>query len=91
MLAVVPSGEAKVWNDVAVDRLAELRPELYGPWGEMEPADKARQLTTALKPHGVSTGQVARRINGKTVNRTGFERAHIAAAIAERDRKRSAG
>ncbi|MEU1540986.1 cell division protein FtsK [Actinacidiphila glaucinigra] len=91
VLAVVPSGEAKVWNDVAVDRLAELRPELYGPWGEMEPADKARQLTTSLKLHGVSTGQVARRINGKTVNRTGFERAHIAAAIAERDRKRSAG
>ncbi|MFF4736331.1 cell division protein FtsK [Streptomyces sp. NPDC001262] len=91
VLAVVPATEAKPWNDVTVDRLAELRPELYGAWAELEPADKARQLTTALKPHGIATGQVARRINGKTVNRTGFERAHIAQAIAERDRKRGAG
>jgi S-DNA-T family DNA segregation ATPase FtsK/SpoIIIE len=91
ILAVVAPKEAKVWNDVTVDRLAELRPEVYGAWGEMEPADKARQLTTALKPHGVATGQVGRRVDGKTVNRTGFERAHITAAIAERDRKRSAG
>lgn len=91
ILAVVPASEAKPWNDVTVDRLADLRPERYGPWAELAPADKARQLTAALKPYGVSTGQVARRINGKTVNRTGFERAHIATALAERDRKRDAG
>ncbi|WP_369233273.1 cell division protein FtsK [Streptomyces sp. R21] len=91
ILAVVAADEAKPWNDVTVDRLAELRPEKYGPWGEMAPADKARQLTSALKPYGVATGQVARRISGKTVNRTGFERAHIVTAIAERDRKRDAG
>ncbi|WP_433572836.1 cell division protein FtsK [Streptomyces sp. CA-251247] len=91
ILAVVPADEAKPWNDVTVDRLAELRPERYSAWGEMAPADKARQLTTALKPYGVATGQVARRIKGKTVNRTGFERAHIATAISERDRKRDAG
>ncbi|MFF0033511.1 cell division protein FtsK [Streptomyces avermitilis] len=91
ILAVVAADEAKPWNDVTVDRLAELRPEKYGAWGEMAPADKARQLTTALKPYGVTTGQVARRISGKTVNRTGFERAHIITAIAERDRKRDAG
>nr|WP_197972839.1 cell division protein FtsK [Streptomyces gossypiisoli] len=91
ILAVVPADEAKPWNDVTVDRLAELRPERYGPWAEQEPADKARQLTAALKPYGVATGQVGRRINGKTVNRTGFERAHIVTAIAERDRNRDAG
>ncbi|WP_455362594.1 cell division protein FtsK [Streptomyces sp. SYSU K21746] len=91
ILAVIPAGEAKPWNDVTVDRLAELRPETYGRWAEMEPADKARQLTTALKPYGIATGQVGRRVKGKTVNRTGFERAHIATAIAERDRKRDAG
>ncbi|MFD3946834.1 cell division protein FtsK [Streptomyces sp. NPDC058579] len=90
VLAVTPADEAKPWNDVTVDRLAELRPELYGAWAEMEPAEKARQLTTALKPYGVTTGQVARRINGKTVNRTGFERSRIPTAIAERDRKRDA-
>ncbi|MGW7083314.1 cell division protein FtsK [Streptomyces sp. NPDC054871] len=92
ILAVVPAGEAKPWNDVTVERLAELRPEKYGAWGEMEEsADQARQLTAALKPYGVSTGQVARRIKGKTVNRTGFERARIVEVIAERDRKRDAG
>ncbi|WP_432188652.1 cell division protein FtsK [Streptomyces sp. Tue6028] len=91
ILAVTAADEAKPWNHVTVDRLAELRPEKYGPWGEMAPADKARQLTTALKPYGVSTGQVARRVKGKTVNRTGFERSHIVTAIAERDRNRDAG
>ncbi|MEU9185933.1 cell division protein FtsK [Streptomyces sp. NPDC048484] len=91
ILAVSAADEAKPWNDVTVERLAELRPEKYGAWAEMEPADKARQLTAALKPYGVTTGQVARRIKGKTVNRTGFERAHIVTAIAERDRKRDAG
>ncbi len=91
IIAITPADEVKAWNDVTVDRLAQLRPEKYGAWGEMAPADKARQLTTALKPYGVATGQVARRINGKTVNRTGFERAHIATAIAERDQKRDAG
>jgi S-DNA-T family DNA segregation ATPase FtsK/SpoIIIE len=89
--SVTPASEARVWNDVTVDRLAELRPEVYGTWGEMEPADKSRQLTTALKPHGITTGQVAKRVEGKTVNRTGFDRKDITAAIAERDRKRSAG
>ncbi|MGW3413864.1 cell division protein FtsK [Streptomyces sp. NPDC000888] len=91
ILAVSSADEAKPWNDVTVDRLAELRPEKYGAWAEMEPADKARQLTAALKPYGVTTGQVGRRIKGKTVNRTGFERAHIVTVIAERDRKRDAG
>ncbi|MFD9224554.1 cell division protein FtsK [Streptomyces sp. NPDC060064] len=91
ILAIIPADEAKPWNDVTVDRLAELRPETYGPWAEMAPADKARQLTTALKPYGITTGQVARRIKGKTVNRTGFERAHIATVIADRDRNWGAG
>jgi S-DNA-T family DNA segregation ATPase FtsK/SpoIIIE len=91
ILAVVPAKEAKAWNDVTVDKLADLRPEVYGTWGQLEPADKARQLTTALKPYGIATGQVGRRIDGKTVNRTGFERAHIATAIADRNRKGDKG
>jgi S-DNA-T family DNA segregation ATPase FtsK/SpoIIIE len=86
LLSVTPAAEAKAWNDVSVDRLAELRPEVYGPWAALAPPEKTRQLTTALKPHGITTGQVARRIDGKTVNRTGFERAALTTAIAERDR-----
>ncbi|KAA0932395.1 cell division protein FtsK [Streptomyces apricus] len=90
ILAVVPEKEPRPWNDVTVDRLAELRPEVYGPWADLEPAERAAHLTTALKPYGISTGQVGRRIKGKTVNRTGFTRAHLTAAIAERDGKRDA-
>ena len=51
ILAVVPADQAKVWNQTVVARLAELRPDRYGGW---EP----EQLTAALKPHGVSAGQV---------------------------------
>jgi S-DNA-T family DNA segregation ATPase FtsK/SpoIIIE len=67
ILAVTHASQAKAWNDATVDRFAELRPEVYGLRGESELADKVRQLITALKPYGVATGQVARRINGKTV------------------------
>ena len=49
------------------------------------------RLTAALKPYGVKAVQVNRRIDGKVVNRRGIERSHITTAIAERDRKRSAG
>ncbi|GCD45709.1 DUF3631 domain-containing protein [Streptomyces paromomycinus] len=91
ILAVVHEKTPRPWNDTTVDLLAELRPEVYGPWADLEPAEKAAQLTTALKPYGISTGQVGRRVNGKTVNRTGFTRAHIIQAITQRDQKRAAG
>ncbi|KIZ13702.1 cell division protein FtsK [Streptomyces natalensis] len=84
LLGVIPAEEAKVWNETVVARLAELRPEVYGEWA-------AEQLTTALKPYGIETVQIGRRINGKVVNRRGIERAHITAAVAERDGKRDAG
>ena len=90
IIAVVPADEAKVWNETVVDRLAELRPELYEAWAHMEPGEKATQLTNALKPHGVPTGQVGRRIEGKFTNRRGIERAHITTAITQRDKKRGA-
>ncbi|WP_327217848.1 cell division protein FtsK [Streptomyces cyaneofuscatus] len=90
ILAVTPEKEPRPWNDVTVDRLAELRPDTYGPWADMEPAERAAHLTTLLKPYGISTGQVGRRINGKTVNRTGFTRAHLTNKVAERDGKRDA-
>ncbi|MEU9498731.1 cell division protein FtsK [Streptomyces sp. NPDC048196] len=84
LLGVVPVEEAKVWNETVVARLAELRPEVYGEWA-------AEQLTAALKPYGIETVQIGRRINGKVVNRRGIERAHITAAVAERDGNRDAG
>ncbi|MEV5007158.1 cell division protein FtsK [Streptomyces sp. NPDC055692] len=84
ILAVVPANEAKAWSETVVARLADLRPEVYSGW---EPD----ALAAALKPHGVSTIQVGRRVNGKVVNRRGIDRSHITTTIAERDGKRDAG
>ncbi len=88
VLAVVAVDEAKVWNVTVVDRLAELRPERYGPWGEMTGEDKTAQLTAALKPYGIPTGQVGRRVEGKFVNKRGIDRSDITNAVAERNQNR---
>ncbi|MFJ1651745.1 cell division protein FtsK [Streptomyces sp. NPDC088337] len=84
ILAVVPAAQAKEWSEAVVARLAELRPDVYGGW---EPD----ALAAALKPLGIATIQVGRRVDGKVVNRRGVDRSHITAAIAERDGKRDAG
>ncbi|MDQ0598926.1 S-DNA-T family DNA segregation ATPase FtsK/SpoIIIE [Streptomyces canus] len=84
ILAVVPADEPKVWSETVVARLAELRPEVYDGWDP-------EGLAAALKPHGVATIQVGRRVKGKVVNRRGIDRSHIVAAIAERDGNRNAG
>ncbi|WP_462203212.1 cell division protein FtsK, partial [Frankia sp. CcWB3] len=83
ILSVVPGGEGKVWSETVVARLAEPRPDVYGGWG-------ADQLAMVLKPYGIETVQIGRRIAGKVLNRRGIERRHLAAAVAERDRKRVA-
>jgi S-DNA-T family DNA segregation ATPase FtsK/SpoIIIE len=84
ILAVVPASEAKVWSETVVARLADLRPDVYAGWDP-------DALAAALKPHGVATIQVGRRVDGKVVNRRGVERAHITTVTAERDGKRDAG
>ncbi|MGW4435905.1 cell division protein FtsK [Streptomyces sp. NPDC004596] len=84
ILAVVAAKEAKVWSETVVSRLAELRPEIYDGWDP-------DALAAALKPHGISTIQVGRRVDGKVVNRRGIDRSHITSAIAERSGKRDAG
>ncbi|MHC0432016.1 cell division protein FtsK [Streptomyces sp. O3] len=83
ILSVVPAKEPKVWSETVIERLAELRPDVYDGW---EP----EALAAALKPHGVSTVQVGRRIKGKVVNRRGVDRSHLTTAIAERDGRRDA-
>ncbi|MEU5755347.1 cell division protein FtsK [Streptomyces sp. NPDC047829] len=84
ILAVIPASEAKVWSETVVARLAELREDVYGGWDP-------EGLSAALKPYGVSTIQVGRRVKGKVVNRRGIDRSHITTTIAERDGKRDAG
>nr|WP_241265529.1 FtsK/SpoIIIE domain-containing protein [Streptomyces boncukensis] len=84
ILAVMPAKEAKVWNETLIERLAELRPEIYQGW-------EGEQLTAALKPFGIETVQVGKRVGGKFHNRRGITRADITRAAAERDRNRDAG
>ncbi|MCX4787669.1 cell division protein FtsK [Streptomyces sp. NBC_01221] len=79
LLAALPDGSQKVWNEVAVVALAELRPGVYGEW-------TGEQLTLALKPYGVRTGQVwGTAEDGKGANRRGIKRADLLKAVAERD------
>ena len=84
LMAIWPGAENKVWSETLTAALALLRPTLYTGWGP-------DQLVTVLKPRGIRTVQVGRRIDGKVVNRRGVERDAVLAAIAERDRNRPAG
>ncbi|MET7715869.1 cell division protein FtsK [Streptomyces sp. NPDC005407] len=89
--AVLGRKEDKVWSETIVDRLAELNPEAYGEWATLEGRAKADQLASALKPYGITTGQVwGKTEGGKGANRRGIERQHIIDAITERNKKRSA-
>jgi S-DNA-T family DNA segregation ATPase FtsK/SpoIIIE len=82
--AIWPAGEDAAWNETLLERLTNLRPETYGRW---EPA----QLTTALAGFGIGTGQIGRRVGGKTVNRRGPAHADILRAVTERNRNRGGG
>ncbi|MBW1597923.1 cell division protein FtsK [Streptomyces sp. JJ38] len=84
LLAVIGADEPKLWNETAVARLAELRPQVYGGW-------EAEQLTAALKPYRIATGQVwGKTEDGKGANRRGIKRTDITASVAERDQTRGA-
>jgi DNA segregation ATPase FtsK/SpoIIIE, S-DNA-T family len=84
--AVVP--ELKLWSETVVTRLAELRPDVYGPWAALEPDARAAQLTTALRPYGIRTGQVwGTTPDGKGANRRGITRDDITKAITDRNHK----
>ncbi len=86
VLAVVPETEPKVWNERAVTRLIELRPEVYEGW-------EADQLSAALKPHGVKANRQVWGTDehGEGRNRRGFHRDDITQALTERNRNRDIG
>lgn len=84
----------KAWSETIVDRLAELRPAAYGPWADLPTgAAKATQLSSALKPFGISTKQVwgTDPTTGKGANRMGIERKWIADVLTDSDRNRGRG
>jgi S-DNA-T family DNA segregation ATPase FtsK/SpoIIIE len=86
VLAVVPASEVRVWNQTVVARLAELRPQVYAGW-------EAEQLTAALKPYGITVGQVwgTDPATGEGANRRGIDRQAVAEAATERERRRRGG
>jgi S-DNA-T family DNA segregation ATPase FtsK/SpoIIIE len=78
--------EPKLWSETVVTRLADLRPAVYGAWGGMDPEDRAAQLTAALRPYGVRTGQVwGSTEDGRSANRRGITRDDITNAITKRN------
>lgn len=81
IVAVMRDDEPKLWSEIILDRLSELRPDACGQMTR-------DQLTAALKPHGVAPGQVwgTDPDTGKGANRRGIERQHILDAITRRDR-----
>ncbi|WP_084263535.1 FtsK/SpoIIIE domain-containing protein [Actinomadura formosensis] len=82
LAAVMAPGEDKVHSQVLVDRLAELRPAVYGPWTDLDPTGKARQLAAALKPYGIGTPQVwGQDETGKGRNLKGVHRDHVTDAL----------
>jgi S-DNA-T family DNA segregation ATPase FtsK/SpoIIIE len=89
LAAVWPEGEEKVWSEILVKRLAELRPEVYGDWVGIDdkgnPTYNTSALAAALKGYKVSTGQVwGQDERGKGANRRGLVRADLLAAIDSR-------
>ncbi|MER7675368.1 cell division protein FtsK [Streptomyces sp. NPDC096934] len=79
--AIVPEAEERVWNERIAARLAELRPDVYGGW-------KGENVTSALKPHGIRTRDVAGTTDdGTRTTRRGIVRADILKAMTERNEK----
>lgn len=84
VLAVIPAAEERVWCERIAARLTERWPDTYAEWG-------GPQVTSALKPWGVDTGQVwGTDDDGEGRNRRGIARADVAAAIARRTADRAA-
>jgi S-DNA-T family DNA segregation ATPase FtsK/SpoIIIE len=74
---VLQDGEDRLWCQTAVERLAGLRPETYTGW-------TAGQLTDALKPYGVRTGDTwGKDADGAGRNRKGFEAKAVIEAVSK--------
>jgi DNA segregation ATPase FtsK/SpoIIIE, S-DNA-T family len=74
-----------VWSETVLERLATLRPEVYGELTR-------DQFTAALKPYGITTGQVwGTTGDGRGANRRGIDRHAVTDAATQRDRRRPGG
>ncbi|MBT2440064.1 cell division protein FtsK [Streptomyces sp. ISL-36] len=84
VLDVLAEGEKAVWCERIATRLTALRPDTYAGW-------KGENVTAAMKPYGIKTGQVwGTTDDGKGANRRGIDRADITAAVTRRNADRAA-
>jgi S-DNA-T family DNA segregation ATPase FtsK/SpoIIIE len=84
--AVLRAGEEKVWLQTLADRLAELRPELYGGMADLDPTAKAKQMSAMLRPYKVRSKDVwGDDGKGGKANLKGVEANDVRAAAAEGD------
>lgn len=72
--AVWPESEDALWSELIVERLAQLRPDVYGDW-------TVTTLGAALKANGLKTVSVHRKIDGKGYTRYGVRLEALQAAI----------
>lgn len=91
VLKIMAPDEKQLWAERAVARLAHMRPQVYGPWMQLDHKARVMQLTNALKAHGVPIKDVwGQADDGKDTTRRGFERDTITAAITRRNGNRVA-
>jgi len=73
--------DSQLWSVTVLERLADLRPDVYAGW-------TAQQLASALKPHGVPTKQVWQQVDGaRGANRRGITRADLHKALGQAKRR----
>jgi S-DNA-T family DNA segregation ATPase FtsK/SpoIIIE len=78
VLGVFAPDEDKLWSERIIERLAVLRPGFYSGWS-------SAQLSSVLKPRGVSTQQVwATTEDGVQANRRGLTREALQSAQGRR-------
>ncbi|WP_411142552.1 cell division protein FtsK [Streptomyces sp. x-80] len=83
VLDVLAPTEKAVWCERIAARLTAAHPDTYAGW-------KAENVTAALRPHGIKTGQVWGTTDGEGKNRRGIDRADITTAITHRNAERAA-
>ena len=76
-----------MWNETVVDRLADLRPDVYDGW-DGDTTDRRAQAARHRHRPGLGAGE-----DGKGVNRRGITRAdlHKALGTAEQSRELTTG
>jgi S-DNA-T family DNA segregation ATPase FtsK/SpoIIIE len=73
--------DSQLWSVTVLERLVDLRPDIYTGW-------TAQQLAAALKPHGVPTKQVWQQpTDGGNGNRRGITRADLHKALGQAKRR----